>query len=107
MSGYVANSPKGYRNKGIEPVDLGTQRWAEYKDLPAQAETQPPTAGCTFTKPCKLADGVINYASSFIPIEAVKEYGEFALLGGRETDAAGRCQMKASDFPSIRFNCRL
>lgn len=93
MSGYVANNPKGYRNKGIEPVDLGAQRWAEYKDLPAQAETQPPTAGCTFTKPCKLADGVINYASSFIPTEAVKEYGEFVLLGGRETDAAGNLRL--------------
>jgi hypothetical protein len=93
MSGYVANNPKGYRNKGIEPVDLGAQRWAEYKDLPAQAETQPPTAGCTFTKPCKLADGVINYASSFIPTEAVKEYGEFVLLGGRETDVAGNLRL--------------
>ncbi|SEM26744.1 S-type Pyocin [Pseudomonas sp. NFIX51] len=94
MSGYVANSPKGYRNKGIEPVDLGAQRWAEYKDLPAKAETQSPTAGCSFTKPCKLADGVINYASSFIPTEAVKEYGEFALLGGRETDAAGNLSLR-------------
>lgn len=94
MSGYVANSPKDHRNKGIEPVDLGAQRWAEYKDLPAKAETQSPTAGCSFTKPCKLADGVINYASSFIPTEAVKEYGEFALLGGRETDAAGNLSLR-------------
>ncbi|WP_028682035.1 S-type pyocin domain-containing protein [Pseudomonas chlororaphis] len=93
MSGYVANNPKGYRNKGIEPVDLGALRWAEYKDLPAKAETKLANAGCTFTKPCKLADGVINYASSFIPTEAVKEYGEFALLGGRETDAAGNLRL--------------
>lgn len=93
MSGYIANSPKGYRNKGIEPVDLGARRWAEYQDLPAKVETQPPTVGCTFTKPCKLADGVINYACSFIPTEAVKEYGELALLGGRETDAAGNLRL--------------
>lgn len=53
-------------------------------------------SGCTFTKPCKLPDGTINYASSSgaIPTDAVKEYGEFALLGGRETDAAGNIPLK-------------
>ncbi|BAV74984.1 S-type pyocin family protein [Pseudomonas chlororaphis subsp. aurantiaca] len=89
MSGYVSNSPKGYRNKGVEPVDIGAQRWAEYPDLPPKAEDKPNAVGCTFTKPCKLPDGVINYASSTIPTDAIKEFGEFALLGGRETDASG------------------
>ncbi|WMJ01203.1 S-type pyocin domain-containing protein [Pseudomonas chlororaphis subsp. aurantiaca] len=89
MSGYVSNGPKGYRNKGVEPVDIGAQRWAEYPDLPPKAEDKPNAVGCTFTKPCKLPDGVINYASSAIPTDAIKEFGEFALLGGRETDASG------------------
>ncbi|WP_080693540.1 hypothetical protein [Pseudomonas chlororaphis] len=31
MSGYIPNAPKGYRNRGVEPVNLGAQRWAEYK----------------------------------------------------------------------------
>lgn len=87
MSGYVPNAPKGYHNKGVEPVDIGSQLWAEYPDLPPKAEDKPKTAGCTFTKPCKLPDGVINYSSSAIPTDAIKDYGEFALLGGRETDA--------------------
>ncbi|MGY4815712.1 S-type pyocin domain-containing protein [Pseudomonas chlororaphis subsp. piscium] len=93
MSGYVSNGPKGYRNKGVEPVDIGAQRWAEYPDLPPKAEDKPKTAGCTFTKPCKLPDGVINYASSAIPTDAIKDYGEFALLGGRETDASGNIKL--------------
>jgi len=53
-------------------------------------------AGCTFTKPCKLPDGVIDYTSpsGAIPTDALKDYGQFALLGGRETDAAGNIPLK-------------
>ncbi|AZE49566.1 Colicin E3 [Pseudomonas chlororaphis] len=94
MSGYVPNAPKGYRNKGVEPVDLGAQRWAQYPDLPPKAEVKPDAAGCTFTKPCKLADGVINYATRVIPTTAISEYGQFALLGGREADATGNIPLK-------------
>lgn len=52
--------------------------------------------GCTFTKPCKLPDGMFNYVShcGAIPTDTVKEYGEFALLGGRETDANGNIKLK-------------
>jgi hypothetical protein len=96
MSGYVPNPPKGYRNKGVEPVDIGAQRWAEYKDLPPKADAKPNAAGCTFTKPCKLPDGTINYVSpgGSIPTDAVSEYGELSLLGGRETDAEGNIPLK-------------
>jgi hypothetical protein len=93
MSGYVSNGPKGYRNMGIEPVDIGAQRWAEYPDLPQKAEEKPNTVRCTFTKPCKLPDGVINYATRVIPTDAIKDYGELALLGGRETDASGNIKL--------------
>jgi len=96
MSGYVPNPPKGYRNKGVEPVDIGAQRWAEYKDLPPKAGAKPNAAGCTFTKPCKLPDGTINYVSpgGSIPTDAVSEYGEFSLLGGREADTEGNIPLK-------------
>ena len=96
MSGYVPNPPKGYRNKGVEPVDIGAQRWAEYKDLPPKADAKPNAAGCTFTKPCKLPAGTINYVSpgGLIPTDAVSEYGEFSLLGGREADAEGNIPLK-------------
>lgn len=58
--------------------------------------TNPTLAGFTFTKPCKLPDGNINYVSpsGVIPTDAIKEYGEFALLGGRETDANGNIALK-------------
>ncbi len=51
---------------------------------------------CTFTKPCKLPDGTIDYTNfgGSIPTTAVGEYGNFALLGGRETDAAGNIVLK-------------
>ncbi|AUG01695.1 hypothetical protein CXQ81_14125 [Pseudomonas sp. 09C 129] len=94
MGGYAPNAPKGYRNKGVEPVDLGAQRWAQYPDLPPKAEAKPQTAGCTFTKPCKLPDGVINYASSAIPTDAISEYGQLVLLGGREADATGKIPLQ-------------
>ncbi|MGE7957061.1 S-type pyocin domain-containing protein [Pseudomonas sp. NPDC089530] len=93
MSGYVPNAPKGYRNTGVEPIDLGAQRWAEYPALPPKPEDKPKTVGCTFTKPCKLPDGVINYTSSVIPTDTIKEFGELALLGGRETDASGNIKL--------------
>ena len=45
--------------------------------------------GCVFAKSCTLPDGTINSISpgGAIPTDPVSQYGEFALLGGRETDA--------------------
>ena len=45
--------------------------------------------GCVFAKRCTLPEGTINYISpgGAIPTDPVSQYGEFALLGGRETDA--------------------
>jgi len=96
MSGYVPNPPKGYRNIGTEPVDIHAQRWAEYKDLPTKNETKPASKGCVFAKSCDLADGVIDHKkpAGFIPVESLANYGEFSLLGGRETDAAGNIPLK-------------
>lgn len=105
MGGYAPNAPKGYRNKGVESVDLGAQRWAQYPDLPPKAEAKPQTAGCTFTKPCKLPDGVINYASSAIPTDAISEYGQLVLLGGREADATGKIPLQQiSGFEDAKYD---
>ncbi|AKA25142.1 S-type pyocin domain-containing protein [Pseudomonas chlororaphis] len=93
MSGYVPNAAKGYRNTGVEPVDLGEQRWAEYPEMPAKPEDIPKTIGCTFTKPRTLANGVINYATRVIPTDTLREFGEFVLLGGRETDSSGNLKL--------------
>lgn len=96
MSGYVPNPPKGYRNKGVEPVDIGAQRWAEYPDLPTKEDVKSNSLGCVFTKSCDLPDGVIDHKkpAGFIPVEKVGSYGELAILGGRETDAQGNIPLK-------------
>jgi len=52
--------------------------------------------GCVFAKRCTLPEGTINYISpgGAIPTDPVSQYGEFALLGGRETDAQGNIPLK-------------
>ncbi|MDD0969744.1 S-type pyocin domain-containing protein [Pseudomonas aphyarum] len=96
MSGYVPNPPKGYRNQGVEPVDIHAQRWAEYKDLPLKEDAKPNPVGCVFAKSCDLPDGVIDHKkpSGFIPVEKIADFGKFAILGGRETDAQGNIPLK-------------
>ncbi|WP_454867065.1 S-type pyocin domain-containing protein [Pseudomonas lini] len=88
MSGYVPkpallNTPKGYRNSGVEPVDINAQRWAEYKDLAPKPEDKPDTMGCVFAKSCNLPDGVINHKNpaGFVPVEKLADYGLWAVLG--------------------------
>jgi len=83
MSGYVPNPPKGYRNSGVEPVDIHAQHWAEYKDLAPKPEDKPDTLGCVFAKSCNLPDGVIDHKnqSGFVPVEKLTEYGLWAVLG--------------------------
>jgi hypothetical protein len=51
--------------------------------------------GCVFAKSCNLPDGVIDHNSGgYIPTDLISQYGEFALLGGRETDAHGNIPLK-------------
>lgn len=55
-----------------------------------------PGFGCVFAKSCNLPDGVINHKNpiGFVPVETLTNYGEFAILGGRETDAQGNIPLK-------------
>lgn len=82
MSGYVPNPPKGYRNSGVEPVDVHAQHWAQYKDLPPAPTTKPETIGCVFAKSCNLPDGEINHThpAGFVPVEKLADYGLWAVL---------------------------
>lgn len=52
--------------------------------------------GCVFAKSCNLPDGIIDHNNSggYIPTDLIGQYGEFALLGGRETDAQGNIPLK-------------
>lgn len=96
MSGYVPNPPKGYRNSGVEPVDIHAQHWAEYPELPIEEEGKANSLGCVFAKSCDLPNGVIDHTkpAGFVPVEKVGNYGEFSILGGHETDAAGNILLK-------------
>uniref|UniRef100_UPI0030DBD904 S-type pyocin domain-containing protein n=1 Tax=Pseudomonas sp. RA_35y_Pfl2_P32 TaxID=3088705 RepID=UPI0030DBD904 len=52
--------------------------------------------GCVFSKSCDLPGGIIDHNNSggYIPTDLISQYGEFALLGGRETDAEGNIPLK-------------
>lgn len=85
---------------------LARQQAYEDRLVKSVQEQEQVVFGYSFTKSCKLPDGIINYVSptGAIPTDALKEYGEFALLGGRETDANGNIPLKkisASTFPSV------
>ncbi len=82
MSGYVPNRPKGYRNTGVEPVDLNAQHWAQYKELPPAPDAKPGLKGCVFAKSCNLPDGEINHSNptGFVPVEKLADYGLWAVL---------------------------
>ncbi|NNB41966.1 S-type pyocin domain-containing protein [Pseudomonas chlororaphis] len=72
-------------------------RQQAYADSLASPPRKPQAiAGCTFTKSCKLPDGVMDYLSpsGAIPTDAIKDYGELVLLGGRGADAAGNIPLK-------------
>lgn len=49
------------------------------------------TRGCVFAKSCNLPDAIIDYSypSGMVPVDSLKDYGEIAWLGARETDGAG------------------
>ncbi|MEW7860061.1 S-type pyocin domain-containing protein [Pseudomonas chlororaphis] len=78
------------------PVSVAKTRQSEPAPVKKPPAPKPDPVGCTFTKPCKLPDGTINYVrpGGSIPTDAVSEYGNFSLLGGRETDAAGNIPLK-------------
>jgi hypothetical protein len=64
---------------------------ALFEPAPAQQPTPAKLPGCTFTKPCRLPDGIIRYndPTGHVPLELIKEYGHLTLLGGREMDSQG------------------
>jgi len=68
------------------------------KRLAQVREEQPfDMKGCVFAKSCKLPDSVIDYhnPTGYIPTEALRDYGQFTLLGGRQADESGRIQLKS------------
>lgn len=50
---------------------------------PEKAPEKPAPIGCVFAKSCNLPDGVINHNNpgGFVPLEQLKDYGDWAVLG--------------------------
>ncbi|MBP5088661.1 pyocin, partial [Pseudomonas chlororaphis] len=82
------------RQNAYERMLARQQAYAD--SLASPPRKQQAIAGCTFTKSCKLPDGVMDYLSpsGAIPTDAIKDYGELVLLGGRGADAAGNIPLK-------------
>lgn len=55
-----------------------------------------PLVGCVFAKSCNLPDSIIDYhdPTGYVPLDNLNDYGEFALLGGREPDESGVLPLK-------------
>lgn len=75
---------------------LARQQAYEAKLQPTSEPTPAPVVGCVFAKSCNLPDTIISYnnPSGYIPLERLADYGEHAVLGGRETDATGRLPLQ-------------
>lgn len=80
-----------------QPPRARYSRTIELSDsTPAPAPTRAKLPGCVFIKPCQLADGLTDYADpiGYVPLELIKEYGHFSLLGGREVDGRGAVALR-------------
>ena len=52
--------------------------------------------GHVFAKSCQLPAGIISYnnPTGYVPLELIKDYGHFTLLGGREVDSHGGVSLR-------------
>ncbi len=80
----------------ILAANARNEREADARRNSIKKQDEVASRGCVFAKSCTLPDGTINYISpgGAIPTDPVSQYGEFALLGGRETDAQGNIPLK-------------
>ena len=81
-----------------EMIDRQIAEDARFQVRPLPPQT--PKVGCVFAKSCNLPDAIIDYhdPTGYVPLDQLKDYGEYTLLGAREADAAGRFPLqKVSD----------
>ena len=96
MSGYVPNDRGKRPAPVVEPYngdfDQQPARPLVLVDKQSPAPTQPlKPVGCVFAKSCNLPDGVIdhNNPGGFVPLEPLKDYGDWAVLGTEAAIRAG------------------
>lgn len=95
MSGYVPNDRGKRPAPVVEPYNGNFDQQPPRPlivDKPSDAPVEnAPRVGCVFAKSCSLPTGVINYSSpsDFVPLDALSQYGDWAILGGRQADSSG------------------
>ncbi|NWC91495.1 MULTISPECIES: colicin E3/pyocin S6 family cytotoxin [unclassified Pseudomonas] len=67
-----------------------------YEAPPAPSPEPTRIPGHVFAKSCQLPDGIISYnnPTGYMPLELIKDYGHFTLLGGREVDSHGGVSLR-------------
>lgn len=100
MSGYVPNNRDVRPEPVIEPYngdfDKQPSRPLAVTEQVVSAPTKAAQAGCVFAKSCTLPDGVINHSNpgGFVPLEQLKAYGEWAVLGTGAALRVGETPLK-------------
>lgn len=95
MSGYVPNDRGKRPAPVIEPYngdfDKQPPRPLVLAKQPEKAPEKAQPVGCVFAKSCNLPDGVINHNNpgGFVPLEQLKDYGDWAVLGTSTVIRAG------------------
>ncbi|MFI8383263.1 S-type pyocin domain-containing protein [Pseudomonas sp. NPDC079086] len=95
MSGYVANDRGKRPAPVIEPYngdfDKQPPRPLVLAKQPNNTPEKALPVGCVFAKSCNLPDGVINHNNpgGFVPLEQLKDYGDWAVLGTGTAIRAG------------------
>lgn len=78
---------------------------------PEKAPEKPTPTGCVFAKSCNLPDGVIDHNShnGFVPLELLKNYGDWAVMGtGSAIVASGTpLKMVSSSTTATAITSRL
>ncbi len=96
MSGYVPNDRGKRPAPAIKPYNGDFDRQPARPLVLADKQSPPPAhppkpIGCVFAKSCNLPDGVIdhNNPGGFVPLEQLKDYGDWAVLGTGAAIRAG------------------
>lgn len=80
--------------KAYEAIQARQEAYMARRQIEAaaqQSQQKPERRGCVFAKCSKLPDAVINYSdpAGFVPVDSLSDYGNFAILGGSQTDSSG------------------
>ena len=80
-----------------QPKQIPYSPFIDLYEAPSAPSPEPARIpGLVFAKSCQLPDGIISYNNPtvYVPLELIKDYGHFTLLGGREVDSQGGVSLR-------------